>query len=128
MSSTANARAALLLLTALNFLNYIDRNVLYAVQPLIQKEFHLNDEQAGFLTTAFFICYMVAAPLIVPLADRRPPRWFKLLTLYPGTLEEPPYRESCSSVEEAPAAQVDHGNRRLHLEPGDITQRRHPQL
>ncbi len=75
MSSTANARAALLLLTALNFLNYIDRNVLFAVQPLIQKEFHLNDEKIGFLTTAFFVCYMIAAPVIVPLADRYPRRW-----------------------------------------------------
>ncbi len=72
MSPKANARAALLLLTALNFLNYIDRNVLFAVQPLIQKEFALNDEQVGFLTSAFFICYMIAAPLIVPLADRFP--------------------------------------------------------
>src|SRR5208283_1661172 len=64
--------AALLLLTALNFLNYIDRNVLFAVQPLIQKEFALSDQQVGFLTSAFFICYMIAAPLIVPLADRFP--------------------------------------------------------
>ena len=72
MSFKANARAALLLLTALNFLNYIDRNVLFAVQPLIQKEFALSDEQVGFLTSAFFICYMIAAPLIVPLADRFP--------------------------------------------------------
>ena len=72
MSPKANARAALLLLTALNFLNYIDRNVLFAVQPLIQKEFALSDEQVGFLTSAFFICYMIAAPLIVPLADRFP--------------------------------------------------------
>ncbi len=75
MSSKANARAALLLLTALNFLNYIDRNVLFAVQPLIQKEFVLSDEQIGFLTSAFFICYMIAAPLIVPLADRYSRRW-----------------------------------------------------
>ena len=75
MSSQTNARAALLLLTALNFLNYIDRNVLFAVQPLIQKEFHVNDEKIGFLTTAFFICYMVAAPIIVPLADRYPRKW-----------------------------------------------------
>ena len=75
MSYKANARAALLLLTALNFLNYIDRNVLFAVQPLIQKEFALNDEQVGFLTSAFFICYMIAAPLIVPLADRFPRKW-----------------------------------------------------
>ncbi len=72
MSFKANARAALLLLTALNFLNYIDRNVLFAVQPLIQKEFAISDEQVGFLTSAFFICYMIAAPLIVPLADRFP--------------------------------------------------------
>jgi len=72
MSSRTGATVALLLLTALNFLNYIDRNVLYAVQPLIQKEFLLSDAQAGFLTTAFFWCYMVAAPLIVPLADRYP--------------------------------------------------------
>ncbi len=74
MSAKANARAALLLLTALNFLNYIDRNVLFAVQPLIQKEFRINDAQIGFLTSAFFVCYMIAAPLIVPLADRFPRR------------------------------------------------------
>ena len=75
MSDQTNARNALLLLTALNFLNYIDRNVLFAVQPLIQKEFHLDDAQVGFLTSAFFVCYMVAAPLIVPLADRYPRKW-----------------------------------------------------
>jgi MFS transporter, Spinster family, sphingosine-1-phosphate transporter len=75
MSATHNARSALLLLTALNFLNYIDRNVLFAVQPLVQKEFHLDDAQVGFLTSAFFVCYMVAAPLIAPLADRYPRKW-----------------------------------------------------
>ena len=74
MSAKTQAWVALLLLTALNFLNYIDRNVLFAVQPLIQKEFHLTDEQVGFLTSAFFVCYMIAAPLIVPLADRFPRR------------------------------------------------------
>ncbi|MGB7556098.1 MAG: MFS transporter [Candidatus Korobacteraceae bacterium] len=74
MSAKTNAWVALLLLTALNFLNYIDRNVLFAVQPLIQKEFRLSDEQVGFLTSAFFVCYMIAAPLIVPLADRFPRR------------------------------------------------------
>ena len=85
-STTANARAALLLLTALNFLNYIDRNVLFAVQPLIQKEFHLNDEQIGFLTTAFFICYMIAAPVIVPLADRFPRKWIMAIGAFVWSL------------------------------------------
>jgi MFS family permease len=75
MPVSKSARAALLLLTALNFLNYIDRNVLFAVQPLIQKEFHVDDAKIGFLTSAFFICYMVAAPLIGPLADRYSRKW-----------------------------------------------------
>src|SRR5271166_5144142 len=75
MTETANARFALLLLTALNFFNYVDRNVLFAVQPLIQREFKINDAQIGFLTSAFFVCYMVAAPMIAPLADRYPRKW-----------------------------------------------------
>jgi MFS transporter, Spinster family, sphingosine-1-phosphate transporter len=75
MPVSKSARAALLLLTALNFLNYIDRNVLFAVQPLIQKEFHVDDAKIGFLTSAFFICYIVAAPLIGPLADRYSRKW-----------------------------------------------------
>ena len=49
--------------------------MLFAVQPLIQKEFRLDDAQIGFLTSAFFVCYMVAAPLIAPLADRYSRRW-----------------------------------------------------
>lgn len=66
---------ALGLLTGLNFVNYIDRSVLFAVQPLIQKEFHGSDERFGFLTTAFFICYMCTAPFIGRLADRYPRKW-----------------------------------------------------
>jgi MFS family permease len=63
-------RPALVLLTALNLFNYVDRSVLFAVQPLVQNEFHVNKAQIGFLTSAFLICYMVAAPFVGPLADR----------------------------------------------------------
>src|SRR5438309_449161 len=63
-------RTALIVLTALNLLNYADRNVLFAVQPLVQDEFHLTKEQIGFLTSAFLGFYMVAAPFVGPLADR----------------------------------------------------------
>ncbi len=63
-------RTALFVLTALNLLNYADRNVLFAVQPLVQEEFHLNKEQIGLLTSAFLGFYMVAAPFVGPLADR----------------------------------------------------------
>jgi MFS family permease len=59
------------LLTALNFLNYIDRYILPAVQPLIKKEFHPSDTALGALTTVFFIFYMCSAPAIGFLADRK---------------------------------------------------------
>jgi len=61
---------ALTLLTCLNLLNYIDRSVLFAVQPLVQAEFHLTNAQVGYLTSAFLGFYMVAAPFTGPLADR----------------------------------------------------------
>lgn len=61
---------ALIFLTALNLLNYIDRSVLFAVQPLVQNEFHLTNAQIGYLTSAFLGFYMIAAPFTGPLADR----------------------------------------------------------
>ena len=63
-------RTALIILTALNLLNYADRNVLFAVQPLVQDEFHLSNVQIGYLTSAFLGFYMIAAPFVGPLADR----------------------------------------------------------
>lgn len=79
MTAKSNAWAALGLLTALNFVNYIDRSILFAVQELIKDEFRVNDKDIGFLTSAFFVCYMVAAPLITPLADRFPRKWIMAL-------------------------------------------------
>jgi MFS family permease len=70
MSSKQRPLAALFILSGLNFFNYVDRYVLFAVIPLIQKEFPRSDAEYGFLTTAFFICYMVTAPFIGLLADR----------------------------------------------------------
>ncbi len=63
-------RTALVLLTALNLLNYVDRSVLFAVQPLVQAEFRLSYKQVGYLTSAFLVFYMIAAPFVGPLADR----------------------------------------------------------
>ena len=68
--SDLQPRTALVLLTALNFLNYVDRNVLFAVQPLVQQEFHLTNLQIGYLTSAFLGFYTLAAPFVGPLADR----------------------------------------------------------
>src|SRR6476620_10334639 len=63
-------RVLLAVLTGLNILNYIDGNVLFGAQPLIQKEFPRSDAQYGLLTSAFFIAYMIAAPCVGWLGDR----------------------------------------------------------
>jgi MFS family permease len=70
--STAQRRAfwALTLLTALNFINYIDRSVLWGVQELVKREFPESDARFGLLTSVFIIFYMIAAPFVGPLADR----------------------------------------------------------
>jgi predicted MFS family arabinose efflux permease len=70
--SYRRATMALGLLTALNLFNFIDRYVLPGVQPLVQREFRVTDERMGALTTAFFVTYMVAAPLTGWLGDRVP--------------------------------------------------------
>jgi len=64
------ALATLMLLIALNLLNYIDRYILPGELSLIQNEFHATREQMGALTTAMFFVYMLAAPLTGWLGDR----------------------------------------------------------
>jgi MFS transporter, Spinster family, sphingosine-1-phosphate transporter len=64
------SRYALGLLFAVNLLNYIDRQVLYAVFPLIKEDLLLSDTSLGLLGSGFMICYMVSAPLLGRLGDR----------------------------------------------------------
>ncbi len=64
------ARYALALLLAVNLLNYIDRQALYAVFPLIKSDLQLSDTALGLLGSAFMLCYMLAAPLFGRLGDR----------------------------------------------------------
>ena len=66
------AQGTLLLLIALNLLNYIDRYILPGEVSLIQHEFHSTDQQMGALTTALFFVYMLVAPLTGWLADLFP--------------------------------------------------------
>jgi len=73
------ARLALGLLLAINMFNYIDRYVLAAVEPAIQKQFFKpQDPNAealmGSLATAFIVSYLVLAPIFGWLADRMS-RW-----------------------------------------------------
>jgi MFS family permease len=63
------AQGTLLLLIALNLLNFIDRYILPGEVTLIQHEFHATDQQMGALTTALFVVYLLVAPLTGWLAD-----------------------------------------------------------
>jgi MFS family permease len=62
-------RYALGLLLAVNLLNYIDRQVLFAVFPLIKIDLSLSDTALGFLGSAFMLSYLLFAPLFGWLGD-----------------------------------------------------------
>ena len=63
-------RYALGLLLAVNMLNYIDRQVLFAVFPLIKTDLQITDTALGLLGSAFMFSYMLFAPLFGWLGDR----------------------------------------------------------
>ena len=70
--SVKGAVVALCLLTAMNFVNYLDRYILPAVQEQIKGEFHLSDSQIGSLTLWFFVAYVLSSPVTGWLGDRFP--------------------------------------------------------
>lgn len=67
--SFASPGAVLGLLLAVNILNYIDRQVVYSLLPLITADLALTDAQAGSLASAFMVVYMLAAPAVAWHAD-----------------------------------------------------------
>ncbi len=66
----AGAATALVLLTALNFVNYIDRYILPGVQEQVKGEFRITDAQIGSLTLWFMLAYMATSPVTGWLGDR----------------------------------------------------------
>lgn len=51
-------------------LNYLDRQVIFSVFPLLQKNMKLTDLELGLLSTSFLWVYAIASPLTGYLADR----------------------------------------------------------
>lgn len=66
----AYGRYALGLLFTVNLLNYIDRQVLFAVFPLIKAELSLSDAALGLLGSGFMVSYMASAPVLGWIGDR----------------------------------------------------------
>jgi predicted MFS family arabinose efflux permease len=60
----------LIVLFAINILNFYDRQVLSSLTEPVRKEFALSDTQIGFMTTAFTLLYAVIGLPIGRLTDR----------------------------------------------------------
>lgn len=61
---------ALGILTLVNFLNYIDRQILPSVAPLMAADLHLSDTEIGAMEAALLLSFTVLAPLFGRLGDR----------------------------------------------------------
>jgi MFS transporter, Spinster family, sphingosine-1-phosphate transporter len=73
--SISGAHSALLLLLGINLFNYIDRQILAALEPDIRATFFAAGDvnamtKTGLLGVAFFVTYMISAPILGLLADR----------------------------------------------------------
>jgi MFS transporter, Spinster family, sphingosine-1-phosphate transporter len=71
----SGAQSALFLLLAINLFNYIDRQILAALEPDIRASFFPAGDvnamtKTGLLADAFFVTYMISAPVLGLLADR----------------------------------------------------------
>ncbi|PYJ28073.1 MAG: MFS transporter [Verrucomicrobia bacterium] len=69
------AGSALFLLLGINLFNYIDRQILAALEPDIRATFFASGDvnamtKTGLLGDAFFVTYMLSAPVLGLLADR----------------------------------------------------------
>jgi MFS family permease len=69
--SRAYAAYALGLLTLINFFNYADRNVVFAVFEPIKRDLHLTDQQLGWIGSAYIIVLSLAALPLGVLGDLR---------------------------------------------------------
>jgi len=61
---------ALGVLTLVNFLNYIDRQILPVVAPLMATDLKLSDTEIGAMEAALLLSFTILAPLFGRLGDR----------------------------------------------------------
>src|SRR5207249_12081212 len=72
--SISGANGALLLLLGVNVFNYIDRQILAALDPDVRASFFAPDDvnavtKTGLLGDAFLVAHMVIVPIVDLLAD-----------------------------------------------------------
>lgn len=57
-------------LTLINILNFFDRYIVQAVEPILKSEFGLTNQQSGLLGAAFVVGYVFFSPLFGFFGDR----------------------------------------------------------
>lgn len=68
--ASRTAVRALVVLTGINLLNYLDRYVVSPIAPDLKAAMGLTDAQLGWLVPAFMLVYMIAAPAFGAWGDR----------------------------------------------------------
>jgi MFS family permease len=69
-SLSRDQKTILIVLSFINFFNYIDRQVVFALLDLIKKEFMTTDFQLGMLGTMFMLVHSLSSLPLGMLADR----------------------------------------------------------
>lgn len=70
-ANAPGATFALIVLTAMNLLNYVDRWVPSAVKSLFKEDLQLTDAETSWPLTAFIFVYMIASPIFGALAETK---------------------------------------------------------
>ena len=58
------------MLWCISFFNYADREAVFSLFPLLQKEMHLTPVELGLLGSAFAWVYGLTAPFACSIVDR----------------------------------------------------------
>lgn len=66
---TSDQKRVLWVLTLINFVNWIDRQIVYPLFPLIKDEFHVTYAQLGWLVAAFSVVHALGSLGLGRLAD-----------------------------------------------------------
>ena len=59
------------MLTLINFLNYLDRNVVFAVFEPVKRDLRLSDAQLGWIGSAYIVVLSLAALPLGVIGDLR---------------------------------------------------------
>ena len=58
------------MLWGISFFNYADRQAVFAVFPLLEKELHLTSVELGLLGSSFALTYGICALFVGAIVDR----------------------------------------------------------